>query len=345
MRTIYSPDQLLHAPRTEFHRGELVPGFECPQRAENVLTAVRAAGLAIEAPASFDDEQHLLRVHQPEFIEFLRTAHDQWLALGRDGDALPATWPVRGARPDRIPVELDGKLGFFSCDMATPITAGTWRTTRAAADTATSGAQLLCTGVEKTVFALCRPPGHHASRNVYGGYCYLNNAAIATQYLGDHGASRIAILDVDYHHGNGTQQIFYDRSDVLFASIHADPATDYPYFLGHDDETGIGEGTGCNVNFPLPRGTGWQSYSEALDAACQRIEDFAPDTLVLSLGVDTSENDPISAFRLNTEDYRGLGQRIARLDLPTLIVLEGGYALDDIGAHVVAVLGAFSGPG
>jgi acetoin utilization deacetylase AcuC-like enzyme len=175
-----------------------------------------------------------------------------------------------------------------------------------------------------------------------GGYCYLNNAAIAAQYLVDQGHTRVAILDVDYHHGNGTQDIFYTRGDVLFVSLHADPRVEYPYFLGYADETGAGAGAGCTHNYPLPHGTTWETYGPALDAACRVVETFAPGALVVSLGVDTYERDPISRFRLRADDFLRLGERLAAVKCPTLFVMEGGYAVDDIGVNVVNVLTGFA---
>ncbi|MFQ5985665.1 MAG: histone deacetylase family protein, partial [Alphaproteobacteria bacterium] len=191
--------------------------------------------------------------------------------------------------------------------------------------------------------AVSRPPGHHAAPDLYAGYCFLNNAAIAAQAVRDGGAERVAVLDVDYHHGNGTQMIFYDRADVLFVSLHGHPKQEYPYFLGYEDETGQGAGQGFNANYPMRWGTAWDAYAEALDSGLQRIGDFGPEVLVVSLGVDTFEKDPISHFKLKSEDYLELGRRIARLGLPTLFVMEGGYAVEEIGVNVVNVLTGFEG--
>ena len=217
-------------------------------------------------------------------------------------------------------------MGYYSFDAGTPITAGTWQAAQSSADVAVTSARLLAEGGHPAIFALCRPPGHHAATDLYGGYCFLNNAAIAAQYLIDGGAERVAILDVDYHHGNGTQAIFYDRPDVLFLSLHGDPREEYPFFLGWADERGDGPGEGFNVNYPLPWGTGFPAWSEALEDACKRVADYAPDVLLVSLGVDTFKGDPISKFRLESDDFTAYGARIARLGLPTLFVMEGGYA-------------------
>jgi acetoin utilization deacetylase AcuC-like enzyme len=221
-----------------------------------------------------------------------------------------------------------------------PITAGTWDAVQASADVALTGAQAILDGAA-SAFALCRPPGHHAAAAAMGGYCYLNNAAIAAQYLRDHGCARVAVLDVDYHHGNGTQQIFYGRGDVLFLSLHADPRDEYPYFLGYADERGTGAGEETTFNYPLPFGTTWSGYGAALAEACAVIHRWCPDALVVSLGVDTYEHDPISEFRLTRDDFPRLGAAIATLERPTLFVMEGGYAVDDIGINAVGVLQGF----
>jgi acetoin utilization deacetylase AcuC-like enzyme len=312
-----------------------------PRRAEMILARVREVGLgAVREPDRFG-EAPLRRVHDDGYVSFLAGAWHEWRALGRTHDALPLVWPVRSMRGDRIPDDIDGKLGFYSLDAGVPITAGTWSAALAAADVAVTGARVLVEG-ERAAFALCRPPGHHAATAAMGGYCYLNNAAIAAQYLIDQGCGRIAILDVDYHHGNGTQQIFYRRSDVLFASVHADPRVEYPYFLGYADERGEGEGEGYTHNYPLPHGIGWDAYGPALDEACRNVAAFTPDVLVVSLGVDTYEHDPISQFRLRTDDFTRIGARIAGVACPTLFVMEGGYAVEALGVNAVNVLTGFA---
>jgi len=338
MLTVYSNDHQLHRGKFELSGGELVPYFECPERAELVLKSLQQANLGeIIEPDDFGlDPVH--RVHDPRFVAFLQEAWELWVAAGRTCDALPISWAARGMR--RIePEHIDGKLSYFSFDAGSPITSGTWQAAKTSANVALTGAAKLLSG-QHAVFSLCRPPGHHAATDYYGGYCYLNNAAIAAQYLLDQGASKIAILDVDYHHGNGTQSIFYDRDDVLFVSIHGDPEQEYPYFLGRSDETGDGDGQGYNANFPIR----WQSSAESWFAALARgsalIADFAPDYLLISLGVDTFIDDPISEFRLTGDDYLTLGSRIASLGLPMHFVLEGGYAVEAIGTNATKVLSA-----
>lgn len=338
MWTVFSDSHRKHAARRELIDGQLRPPVEIPERAENVLAAVREAGFEV-VPAEEHGAEPVLRVHRPDYVRFLEDAWREWREEHGPGDALPLNWPVRGMRTDRAPAAIDGRLGYFSFDAGTPITRGTWRAARAAVDVALTA--LAVASRRGRAFGLCRPPGHHAGPDTMGGYCFLNNAAIAAAASVAAGAERAAVLDVDYHHGNGTQQVFYRRGDVLFVSLHADPRQEYPYFLGYTDEVGVGEGEGCNANYPLPWGTAWPAYAAALDAALARLRDFGPATLVVSLGVDTFAGDPISQFLLGHDDYRRLGGRIARLRVPTLFVLEGGYAIDEIGHNVRAVLEGF----
>lgn len=339
MRTVYSEAHRHQDARYELIDGLLKPPVENPRRAEAVLARVREAGLgAIVGPRDFGPAP-IARVHRANFLRFLESAHERWRESHGDYGALPLGWPVRGMRqiePDAI----DGKLSYFSFDAGSPITRGTWTAAVAAANVALTGAALIEEG-ERAVFSLCRPPGHHAGADVYGGYCFLNNAAIAAQALRDGGAGRVAVLDVDYHHGNGTQAIFYDRPDVLYASLHADPRMEFPFFLGYADERGEGAGEGANVNYPMPPGTGFEAWSEALDDACKRIVRYGPDALVVSLGLDTYREDPISCFRLESGDYLRVGERVARTGLPALFVMEGGYAIETLGVNTVNVLVGF----
>lgn len=340
MLTIYSDDHRYQNAQFELIDGKLMPPFENPRRAEMVLARVRAAALGAVLPAQPFELTPILRVHDPGYIMFLQSAWTAWLAAHGEYDALPLNWATRTMRHDRIPEAIDGKLSYYSFDAGTPITAGTWRASLAAAQVALTAQAHLTQGAE-SAFALCRPPGHHAAKDFYGGYCFLNNAAIAAQSFCDAGAARVAILDVDYHHGNGTQAIFYDRADVFFLSLHGHPSQEYPYFLGYEDELGEGEGEGYNQNYPLLWGTDWDTYQQVLEAALQRIQAYCPDALVISLGVDTFENDPISKFQLKIEDYSKIGVMIAKLKKPTLFVMEGGYAVDEIGTNVVNVLLGF----
>lgn len=340
MRTIFSEDHKHQDGTAELIDGQFHPPVEKPERAERILAAVNEAGIgAVEAPDAV--ERHILeKVHDPGYLQFLETAWDEWIAAHGNWDALPIDWPTR-TFVQRLPEAIDGKLGYYSFDAGTPITRGTWKAATAAASVASTGARKVAGG-EHAVFCLCRPPGHHAARDLYGGYCFLNNAAVAVEELLAGGPGRVAVVDVDYHHGNGTQTIFYQRGDVFFTSIHADPRQDFPFFLGYADETGEGKGADANANYPLRWGTGWtDGYDDALGAALGRVRDFAPDAVVVSLGTDTFDGDPISRFKLRSDDYLRIGEGIGNLRLPTVFVMEGGYAVDALGANVVNVLSGF----
>lgn len=336
MLSIYSDAHRLHHG-TELKDGMLKPCVEMPQRADTVLARVREVGLGdVIAPQEFPSTLYS-PVHSERYVRFLQQAWADWQALGRKHDALPLIWPVRDLRSDIEPEHIDGKMGFYSMDAGVPIAAGTWEAVRISANLALTGAAHISAGA-RHAFALCRPPGHHASTEYMGGYCYLNNAAIAAQHLRQQGAQRVAVLDVDYHHGNGTQSIFYQRDDVMFISLHGDPKNSYPYFLGRADERGAGAGLGFNHNYPLPHGTTWAEYRVALADACRKLDDYAPDAIVVSLGVDTFKDDPISQFKLESSDYLLMGHMIGRLGRPVLFVMEGGYMVDDIGINAVNVL-------
>jgi acetoin utilization deacetylase AcuC-like enzyme len=342
MITVYSPDHRFHDGKVELNDGKLVPCFEMPRRAELVLARVKATGLGAVVPLKSHGLDPVRRVHRSDYVEFLSSAHDEWKAEHGDYDALPLNWPVPGMRRDVRPQHIDGKIGLYCLDAGTPLTAGTFRAITAGADVALTAAALLGSG-ERAAFALTRPPGHHATSACYGGYCFFNNAAIAAQALRDAGAARVCVLDVDYHHGNGTQEIFYERGDVLFVSLHSDPVHEYPYFCGFADETGVGAGEEANLNIPLAWGTDAARYLAALDHALARIEAFGVDALVVSVGVDTYKGDPISRFFLDHDDFTAIGARIARAKRPTVFVMEGGYAVEAIGVNLVNVLQGFEG--
>ena len=334
MRCFWDERQRAHAPAGEFFNGALHPAAEHPGRVDAILGAIGS----VEAPSDLGLDP-ISRMHSADYIEFLRTAHDQWRAAGREGNAFPYTFPVVQRRPLKLQ-RIDALLGQYSFDTSTPIAEGTWQAAYWAAQTALAATEAFLGG-ERTAFALCRPPGHHCGRDYLGGYSYLSNAAIAAEHAIASGRQRVAILDVDYHHGNGTQDIFFDRADVLYVSIHADPVMDYPYYWGHADETGVGEAAGATLNLPLPRGTDWGGYQPALLEALDRIAGYQPDLLVVSYGADTFEGDPISHFKLKTSDYEPMARRIASLGLPTVIVMEGGYAVDALGANVASFLSGF----
>jgi len=344
MITFYNPHHALHQGQFEMYRGALVPCHEVPARADHVLAELQRRQIGeVRAPQSFGAAA-LESIHSPRYLRFLEIAWDQWVALDPANaahDALPSVWPTRSFRTDIEPDNFAARMGLYSFDAGTPLTSGTWVAARTGAECALSAAQHLVDG-GRSAFALSRPPGHHAGADFFGGYCFLNNAALAAQYLRNSGVERVAVLDVDYHHGNGTQAIFYDRPDVFFASLHGDPRTEYPFFLGYADETGQGAGVGANLNLPMARGTDYQQWSAALEVALAAIGRFGAQALVLSLGVDTFALDPISGFALQSEDYLRMGERIAKLGLPTALVFEGGYAVDAVGVNAVNVVQAFA---
>ena len=332
MRCFWDERQRLHVPTGEFFNGAIHAAAEHGGRVDAILNAIGPT----ETPDDLELEP-ILRVHLAEYVEFLRTAHDRWLSAGREGDAFPYTFPVVGRRPLKLS-RIDALLGQYSFDTSTPIGSGTWEASYWAVQTALAATEAVLSG-ERAAFAFCRPPGHHCGRDYLGGYSYLNNAAIVAEHALTSGKQRVAILDVDYHHGNGTQDIFYDRADVLYASIHADPGTDYPFFWGHADETGAGEGEGANLNLPLARGTDWNGYEPALGQALDWIGRREPELLIVSYGADTYQGDPISHFKLKTGDYASMARRIASLGLATVVVMEGGYAVEALGANVTGFLG------
>ncbi|WP_298337006.1 histone deacetylase family protein [uncultured Erythrobacter sp.] len=331
MKRFFSKRQTAHAPLRELNNGEWTDFAESPARVDSMLDAIGA----VEEPNDQGIEP-ILAVHDTDYVAFLQTAYDDWLAAGREGDAIGYAFPAVHRRKLDL-TRIDGKLGAYGFDAATPIASGTWEAAYWGAQTALSALNAVTVG-ENQAFALCRPPGHHSGTDYYGGYCYLNNAAIAAQAAINRGLGPVAVLDVDYHHGNGTQDIFYNRGDVLFASIHADPKTDYPYFWGHADETGEGDGKGTTFNQPLARGTTWEQYGPTLERALEVISGFGAKFLVISYGADTFEADPISAFELTTIDMSRIGSLIATLDLPAVTVMEGGYNIDALGRNVEAFL-------
>ena len=329
MRCFWDEREALHAPVGEFFNGAMHAPAESPARVSAILRTIGKTALPPDQGLG-----PILAVHDQKYVEFLVSAHSNWLAAGREGDAFPYTFPVVGRRL-RAWTRIDATIGHYSFDTSTPIGSKSWDAAYWSAQTGIAAVDAVLNG-EQSAFALCRPPGHHAGRDYCGGYCYLNNAAIGAMRALAAGCKRVAILDVDYHHGNGTQDIFAGRDDILFASIHADPLTDYPFFWGHADENG------ANVfNQPLPRGTDWNSYSPALVNALDWIAKGMPELLIVSYGADTHETDPISKFKLKTSDYAVMAKRIASLGLPTAITMEGGYALEAIGPNVSEFLSGF----
>ena len=335
MRRFFSPRQLAHAPAVELHNGGFVDYAESPSRA----AAMAAAIAPVEEPDDHGDAA-IRAVHSADYIDFLKRAAADWTRAGRSGDAIGYVWPVVGRRPITLS-RIDAQLGRYSFDASTPLTTESWDAAYWSAQSALSALDAVRAGAS-SAFALCRPPGHHAGADYMGGYCYLNTAAITAQAARGAGAGRVAILDIDYHHGNGTQDIFYDRADVFYASIHADPATDYPFYWGHADEVGSGSGVGTTLNLPLPQGTTLATFRAAQTVALDAIAAFVPDLIVVSFGADTWAGDPISHFRLATGDYVMLAADIAARGWPAVVLMEGGYAVDALGANVAAFLSGFA---
>ena len=322
----------------ELDDGALVDSSESPDRADLIE---RAIGKFERIEPDDVDTELLGRVHTPEYLDFLATAWDRWTERGKGAPAaMGFTWPTRGMFATR-PDDLIGQLGYHSFSADSSIVAGTWDAARTAAAIAMTAAdRTLSDGV--TTYGLCRPPGHHATADQFGGYCFLNNAAVAAQRLRDRGCNRVGVLDVDYHHGNGTQSLFYERADVFFVSIHADPIEEFPWFAGHADEVGAGAGLGANLNLPLACGSSPEAWFGALDQALASIAAAGIDALVVSLGVDTYVEDPLGTFRLETSDFTKMADRIKSANLATVVVQEGGYAVDAIGANVAAFLDGIS---
>jgi acetoin utilization deacetylase AcuC-like enzyme len=341
---VASDAHLAHDGLVELLAGREVPCYESPARAIAIRRALEASGAArIVAPEDHGLDP-IAAVHDLELIDLLEHVWDDAIAAGRDPRRclIPDTFRidayVSGMALPELPAARHERLGAYCFDTATPIVAGTYGAARASVDIALTALDLVMGG-EPLAFALCRPPGHHAGRNLLGGYCFFNNAAIAAQRLVTLGASRVAILDVDFHHGNGTQQIFWERGEVLYVSLHGDPRGAYPYFSGSVAETGAGRGVGATRNLPLPAGTDGDAYLGTLADALTAAADFGADApLIVSLGFDTYHADPICNLALHTDDYLRIGNQIARLGLPVLAVQEGGYAVEAIGANAAAVL-------
>jgi acetoin utilization deacetylase AcuC-like enzyme len=333
-----------HDPPYEVNFGRTVqPVWERVARGEVLRAALAGAGHPVTGPVEHGPGP-LRAVHHPALLDFLATAWDGWRAAKGPEVLVPDTFPVPGlgrgaARP---PAGGLGQAGWFCFDTATPLVAGSWQAARAAADVALTGADLVAEGAP-AAFALCRPPGHHAGPGYFGGFCLLNNAAVAARALA--GLGRVALVDVDFHHGNGSQDVFWEDPGVLYVSLHGDPAVHYPYFTGTAAEAGAGPGAGTTRNLPLPDGIDDDGYLRALERAAEAVAAFEPAVLVVSLGFDTFAEDPIGGFGLSARAYPRIGRLLAGLRLPTLFVQEGGYALEAIGDCAVATLAGFHGAG
>lgn len=339
-----------HDPGGEVWVGVPIPGTEVVARGDLIRQALVAAGFEIVAPRPHGPAA-LHRVHEQALVEYLRTAHDDWVAFGYLQDpgqdrVVPYVFPLPQAvvdRPFRLPVAPSARAGVYTTDTTTFIGPGTFAAAVAAADCALTAAEMVAGGTP-VVYAACRPPGHHAGRGFFGGSCYLNNAALAAQALRDGGVERVAVVDLDAHHGNGTQDIFYDRADVLYASVHVDPGAGwFPHFVGFADERGRGPGEGANLNRPVAPGCGDGPWLDAVDDLCAAAAAHRAAALVVSLGVDGAAGDPESPLGISPFGFGRAAEALAALRLPTVFVQEGGYDLDRLGGLVVGTLSAFAG--
>lgn len=344
MKIFYSEEHRSHYPPFEvFDGGKRIPYYENPDRMDRILAALGKTDWAeLTEPQDFGLDP-ILAVHDGNYIQFLASAWTEWLASDPQVAAspeqnafLPATFALR--RKPRVPNSLLGKAGYYIMDLSACIVEATYKAALASANCALSAASSSLI-LQNASFALCRPPGHHAGKDYAAGYCFINNAAVAANWLSQKG--KVALLDIDYHAGNGTQDIFYERADVLTISLHGDPDFEYPSYIGFADETGAGAGLGFHKNFPLPKGTDDVRYLTALDEALTMIQNFAPQHLVLSTGMDTFDGDPLGTFHVTRDGFNEIGKRIAALNLPTAIIMEGGYANEALGTNTVTLLEKF----
>jgi acetoin utilization deacetylase AcuC-like enzyme len=338
MITVFDDAQRAHDPQFFLSSGAQFPCPEKPARVDALLGAVRAmGGPVVQAPDA--GIEPIRAVHPQRYLTFLQGIYDRWSRIeGASSEVIPNIHPAN--RTDGYPKSAVGQAGFHMTDTSCPISAQTWGAAYASAQTAIHAADLVLAG-QRAVYGLCRPPGHHAFAELAGGFCYLNNSGIAAQRLTDAGR-RVAILDVDLHHGNGTQGMFYNRADVLTVSIHADPERFYPFFWGYADEVGEGEGMGANLNLPLPRGTGDEGFIAALGTALEKIDSWGADSLVLALGLDAYKGDPFAGLGVSTKGFSRLGHAVAGMGLPTTVIQEGGYLCPELGENLAAVLGEFA---
>ncbi len=343
IRCVWSPDTRLHQPGGEVWVGVQIEGTEVPERVDTIVAALTEAGHElVEAPPA--PPEALTRLHDPALVDFLATAADRW-AAGPYADevgqqrVVPYLFPtpaMTGGMPTRPASAVHADAGRFGYDTMTLLGPGSWEAIRAAAGCALHAADLVLDG-DSLAYAVCRPPGHHATRSGYGGSCYLNNAGLAAQRLRDGGFGRVGIVDLDAHHGNGTAALFYDRADVTYCSVHVDPAAGwFPHIVGHAEETGVGPGEGATRNLPLPPGSGDQPWLAAVTDLASWVSGC--DALVVSLGVDAAADDPESPLEVTEAGYRGAGGVLGALGLPTVAVQEGGYHLPSLGSLVTAYL-------
>ncbi|MEQ5841582.1 histone deacetylase family protein [Paraburkholderia acidicola] len=338
MLTFFHPDQLLHHPRSYLSRGQMRSPQEVPERAMRLVAAAQTLGFDVREPADAGAAP-LAAVHDTHYLRFLEEAHREWKKIPADwGDEVMSNVYVREPNPLRGVL---AQAARYLADGSCPVGAQTWRSAYWSAQSAVAAAAAVNNGMRET-WALCRPPGHHARTDAAGGFCYLNNAAIAAQSLRSR-YGRVAILDTDMHHGQGVQEIFYGRDDVLYVSVHGDPTNFYPVVAGFEDEHGAGAGAGFNVNLPMPHGSSEATFFAHVDEALQALQRFKPDALVLALGFDIYREDPQSQVAVTTEGFGRLGEAIGALGLPSVIVQEGGYHLASLEANARAFFGGFAG--
>jgi acetoin utilization deacetylase AcuC-like enzyme len=337
MRVVATDLHRLHNPVLELELSNFHPPYECVERAEEINRVLRADDRFVFHSPSEWGTAPIEAVHDPDLVRFLSTAWAEYQQIsGPSREVIPDMFykaALRdGMEPARRPSSIHGRLGWWCFETTTPLVEGTYAAARGSVDTAMTATRLVLNG-DPVVYGLCRPPGHHAPKAAYGGYCFFNNAAVAANYVASTTGTKVAILDVDYHHGNGIQQIFYDRDDVLYVSLHGDPARAYPYSIGFADERGAGRGLGHNLNIPLAARTGDDDYLKALDRACAAIAGFDPSMLIVSLGLDTFESDPIADLALTTDGFERCGARVRELGLPTVVLQEGGYNVAALGEN------------
>ncbi|MEZ5824747.1 MAG: histone deacetylase family protein [Geminicoccaceae bacterium] len=339
MKIFFDERQRRHDPKHFLSSGAAKPNPEQPARIDALLAGAQRAGLE-RMDASDHGAAPIAAIHTSEYLAFLRNIHERWqLIEGASAEVIPNIHP--NSRRVSYPRSAVGQAGYHMADTACPISADTWDSAWWSAQTALSACDAVL-AEDRAAYALCRPPGHHAFADLAGGFCFLNNSAIAAQYLASHGR-RVAIVDVDLHHGNGTQGIFYSRGDVLTVSIHADPERYYPFFWGHAQERGEGPGLGANLNLPIPRGSGDDIFLAELARGIERVRDFAADTLVIALGLDAFEGDPFGGLAVTTQGFARIAAALANLELPTVIVQEGGYLCPELGDNLESFLGGFAG--
>ncbi|WP_373084551.1 histone deacetylase family protein [Sneathiella sp.] len=344
MKIVYSPDHAQHDPKTYFKSGAFHEPQEVPGRAEALVNGLRRAGHDIVGPDDFGPSPRAA-IHTPGYLQFLETIYGRWHAAGMQSEeVLPNIHP--GRHMSSMPTGIVGEVGHFTTDMSAPVGQHTWAAAVASSNVAVTATAYVLDDLasNSAAYALCRPPGHHAFKDQAGGFCFLNNIAIAAEYA-RRTVNRVAILDVDVHHGNGTQGIFYERADVFTVSLHCDPSDFYPFFSGYDHERGCGHGDGFNLNLPVPKGSRDATYLARLDQALEALRAYAPDVLFVALGLDAFEGDPFAGLSVSTIGFGEIAAKIANLGMPTVLIQEGGYNQNELGANITSFISGFEGKG